>query len=1271
MKGSLHKLVLVAQCVLLHRRKPGLHSERKICLNVRLGRTQIKKKLKIKIYIYIYICIYSRPVLKQYILAGPPFPIFQEIPSAVNSNRVAQTPSLGGSSGNFRSTQLFAPGERERYINMFENTGPTNGLLDGEKARNVFLLAQLSNETLGRIWSLADTKQRGALDSSEFAIAMYFIQALMKGTLNSVPDVLPPGIYEEAYRSSTISPISPTLSTGSAQLRRQETMPNFSHPVSPIREQLTGKSSVLGSSSVGAGGSDGNWDVKPADMRQYEAYFRNIDKNKKGYITGDEAVPFLMNSKVSEDTLAHIWDLSDIQKQGRLSKEEFAVAMYLIRQKLTGGILPEVLPQSLVPPSLRSLEINFAAFATPSVPTPVSSQPTGSAADLFGLNDSFVTPAGTGEQPPLAFTSYARSDKSEFVPPPTMRAATFSPLSSSELSSPHIKPFVPTSQFGQSIKTPNLGASTSSIVDQKPQVQDFPPPFASTDLLGDTDPEISKKLTSETAELANLSNQISSLNKGTQELKLERSTAEKNLEDTSSQKKAIESKLVQLQVLYEGEVNSVKRVKEMLLKSKDETAKMRQELSVLEASYHALQQHHQDLSFSLQQDQQENVTLKQRIQVVNEESASLKENLEKVKRDARQQKGLVSINKKQLLTLEGQRETVRSEIESENVNLNALREETASLQKQYEEREAQASSNAIHNTQFNQPHLQINETQGSQHSQNFFQTQNPLFTQHFQDFEPVVQQNREGGQSSLSDETPEPIKNAIGSVSQGNHNYGNEIYEAEIPTEMLVPPPVSAFSDSVMSTPVDTSHSIPIESANQDSTKEKEVAVVDERKAEVEEEEEERVDEIQDLHPLSSAALAARDKGYVLHSPVDEVGDVKQTSSSEIQTEHTFSEIQENLGAFSEEPADNQSSIVKDMLHSQAASDQEPVDIEPLESRSAEASLDNPSEPSYLFSENKTPVESPLDASQSGPNFLSQFGHSTNPFHVYRQEDINTPGTEFSSAEISSTVAEINSVPDIPSTATQTNKSQLPPIAQTSIEEKLSIPGTFPGADVASAWNSSPTAEAISAGAQSEIHMDTTKAHPDATSTSREDPLSFQAGVDEKTDNAAEPIKSLDSGTLAEQEFSSFEPVAPVPTKAIQTPFDDAFNDLEEAQADPDQSFDNSFFSNNGFHEFDPSFDNHFEQNAPIAAASTSNNLPPLDFESAFASFDNPSIPAQDSSSPVKDVTSAATEMASQWNKPVAHDDPSLEHLLGMGFPRDKALKALEKHNFNLEEVLN
>jgi epidermal growth factor receptor substrate 15 len=47
-------------------------------------------------------------------------------------------------------------------------------------------------------------------------------------------------------------------------------------------------------------------------------------------------------------------DLSDLNKDGRLTRDGFAVAMHLIHGKLAGKEIPISLPQSLIPPYMRA-----------------------------------------------------------------------------------------------------------------------------------------------------------------------------------------------------------------------------------------------------------------------------------------------------------------------------------------------------------------------------------------------------------------------------------------------------------------------------------------------------------------------------------------------------------------------------------------------------------------------------------------------------------------------------------------------------------------------------------------------------------------------------------------------------------------------------------------------------------------------------------------------------------------------------------------------------
>jgi epidermal growth factor receptor substrate 15 len=169
-------------------------------------------------------------------------------------------------------------------------------------------------------------------------------------------------------------------------------------------------------------------------------------------------------------------------------------------------------------------------------------------------------------------------------------------------------------------------------------------------------------LTQETAELANLSNQIGSLAKEMQNVQTKRTSAEHELSQTSQQKRDFETRLAQARAMYEQEVRSFKALEERLNASKAETKRLQQEYALIEGSRQDLQTQYDQVSAALTADQQENASLKERIRQANAAVAQLKPALEKARSDARQQKGLVAINKKQLATVEGERDRIQEEI---------------------------------------------------------------------------------------------------------------------------------------------------------------------------------------------------------------------------------------------------------------------------------------------------------------------------------------------------------------------------------------------------------------------------------------------------------------------------------------------------------------------------------------------------------------------------------------------------------------------------------
>ncbi|KAI0445535.1 hypothetical protein F4803DRAFT_560047 [Xylaria telfairii] len=548
------------------------------------------------------------------------------------------------------------PEKVSQYAAIFENQSLQNGILPGGPAKTIFEKSQLPNEVLGRIWQLADTEQRGGLVLTEFVIAMHLLTSMKTGALRALPTILPAALYEAATRRAPSAPRQSPTVTGP--------------PVSAIPRQLSGSaqprtSSPLGRPPLGAQGmgippqtTGSDWLITATDKVKYDQFYAELDKSNKGYITGEEAVPFLSQSKLSEDALAQIWDLADINSEGRLTKDSFAVAMYLIRQQRTkSGPLPTSLSPSLIPPSFRS-RMEPSPFAPP-MPTPAPAplqappQPKSALEDLFGLDASPTPAPASGSLSPQGTGAVTKVPGGEGFA--SVKAA--SPVQASPTANT-FKPFIPSSSFGKTLTAQDTGGSgTSSQAARGLQ------PSNMEDLLGDNDPEISKKLTNETAELANLSNQIGSLSKQMQQVQGQRSTTQNEINQASEQKRNFEQRLSQLRTLYEKEAKDVRVLEEQLKTVREDTRKLTTEMVSIDGNYQDLLGQHRQLSQALQVDQQENATLKQRISAVNSEITQLKPQIEKLKSEARQQKGLVAINKKQLTTVESERDKLQTEVD--------------------------------------------------------------------------------------------------------------------------------------------------------------------------------------------------------------------------------------------------------------------------------------------------------------------------------------------------------------------------------------------------------------------------------------------------------------------------------------------------------------------------------------------------------------------------------------------------------------------------------
>uniref|UniRef100_A0A0P4WZ00 Intersectin-1 n=1 Tax=Scylla olivacea TaxID=85551 RepID=A0A0P4WZ00_SCYOL len=108
-----------------------------------------------------------------------------------------------------------------------------------------------------------------------------------------------------------------------------------------------------GSQESGGAQTPGEWAVPQTSKLKFTQVFNMSDRTKSGYLSGVQARNILIQSHLPQQILAQIWALSDVDNDGRLSCEEFVLAMYLCESAKAGNKLPTVLPAELIPPTNR------------------------------------------------------------------------------------------------------------------------------------------------------------------------------------------------------------------------------------------------------------------------------------------------------------------------------------------------------------------------------------------------------------------------------------------------------------------------------------------------------------------------------------------------------------------------------------------------------------------------------------------------------------------------------------------------------------------------------------------------------------------------------------------------------------------------------------------------------------------------------------------------------------------------------------------------------
>uniref|UniRef100_A0A4W5N2K0 Intersectin 1 n=1 Tax=Hucho hucho TaxID=62062 RepID=A0A4W5N2K0_9TELE len=107
-----------------------------------------------------------------------------------------------------------------------------------------------------------------------------------------------------------------------------------------------------------------DWAVPSSSRLKYRQLFNSHDKMMSGHLTGPQARTILMQSSLPQTSLATIWNLSDIDQDGKLTAEEFILAMHLIDMAMSGLPLPPILPPDFIPPTFRRVRSGSGVSVT-------------------------------------------------------------------------------------------------------------------------------------------------------------------------------------------------------------------------------------------------------------------------------------------------------------------------------------------------------------------------------------------------------------------------------------------------------------------------------------------------------------------------------------------------------------------------------------------------------------------------------------------------------------------------------------------------------------------------------------------------------------------------------------------------------------------------------------------------------------------------------------------------------------------------------------------
>ncbi|XP_022241333.1 epidermal growth factor receptor substrate 15-like 1 isoform X3 [Limulus polyphemus] len=205
------------------------------------------------------------------------------------------------------------------YEALYQQVDPAGiGCVGAVEAAEFLKKSGLSDAVLGKIWDFSDPNGKGYLDKKGLFVSLKLIALVQNGQ-----------------------------NVDMANIKQQVPPPDLG-PTSLNRKMST----VI------------DWSIKPSERKKYEEMFNSL-KPTNDKLPGSKVKPIMLNSKLPLETLGKIWELSDIDQDGFLDRDEFILAMHLVYKALENVPIPSELPPDLIPVSKRKSSL---AGAIPVLP---------------------------------------------------------------------------------------------------------------------------------------------------------------------------------------------------------------------------------------------------------------------------------------------------------------------------------------------------------------------------------------------------------------------------------------------------------------------------------------------------------------------------------------------------------------------------------------------------------------------------------------------------------------------------------------------------------------------------------------------------------------------------------------------------------------------------------------------------------------------------------------------------------------------------------------